>query len=83
MAGMKMNTAILTTVLIGVGIPISCKTIICLSLCGYKLRTRPRNLKLKTESRARKEIEKGKLSTINEQSPIQVLRKNIAHKNNH
>ena len=65
------------------GIPISCKTIICLSLCGYKLRTRPRNLKLKTESRARKEIEKGKLSTINEQSPIQVLRKNIAHKNNH
>ena len=51
--------------------------------CGYRLRTRPRNLKLKTELRAWEEIEKGKLSTINEQSPIQVLPKNIAHKNNH
>jgi len=39
--------------------------------CGYRLRTRPRNLKLKTELRARKEIEKGKLSAINEQSTIQ------------
>ena len=50
--------------------------------CGYRLRTRPRNLKLKNELRARKEIEKGKLSAINEQSPIQALQKNIAHKNN-
>jgi hypothetical protein len=50
--------------------------------CGYRLRTKPRNLKLKTELRARKEIEKGKLSTINEQSPIQVPRKNTAYKNN-
>ena len=51
--------------------------------CGYRLRTRPRNLKFKAELRARKEIEKGKLSAINEQSPIQALQKNIAHKNNH
>jgi hypothetical protein len=50
--------------------------------CGYKLRTGPRNLKLKTELRTRKEIEKGKLSAVNEQSPIQALQKNIAHKNN-
>ncbi|MGB8935425.1 MAG: hypothetical protein WCC17_10015 [Candidatus Nitrosopolaris sp.] len=40
-------------------------------------------MKLKTELRARKEIEKGKLSAINEQSPIEALQKNIAHKNNH
>jgi hypothetical protein len=51
--------------------------------CGYRLRTRPRNLMFKAELRARKEIEKGKLSAINEQSPIQALQKNIAHKNNH
>ncbi len=56
---------------------------IILSTMSGSTTTRPRNLKAKTESRARKEIEKGKLSTINEQSPIQVLRKNIAHKNNH
>jgi hypothetical protein len=37
----------------------------------------------KAELRARKEIEKGKLSAIIEQSPIQALQKNIAHKNNH
>jgi len=49
--------------------------------CGYKLRTGPRNLKLKTELRTRKEIEKGKLSAVNEQLPIQALQKNIAHKN--
>ncbi|MFY9795468.1 MAG: hypothetical protein WAJ93_07235, partial [Candidatus Nitrosopolaris sp.] len=50
--------------------------------CGYRLRTRPRNLKFKNELRARKEIEKGKLSAINEQSPIQAPAKSIAHKNN-
>jgi hypothetical protein len=49
--------------------------------CGYKLRTGPRNLKLKTELRTRKEIEKGKLAAVNEQLPIQALQKNIAHKN--
>ncbi len=42
--------------------------------CGYRLRTRPRNLKLKSELRTRKEIEKGKLSAISEQSAIQALR---------
>ena len=51
--------------------------------CGYRLRTRPRNLKLKTELRARKEIEKSKLSALNEQSPIQALQKRIVHKINH
>jgi hypothetical protein len=49
--------------------------------CGYKLRTGPRNTKFKNELRTRKEIEKGKLSAVNEQSPIQALQKNIAHKN--
>ncbi|HXX96856.1 MAG TPA: hypothetical protein VEL11_07035 [Candidatus Bathyarchaeia archaeon] len=38
-------------------------------------------MKLKTELRTRKEIDKGKLSAVKEQSPIQALRKNIAHKN--
>ena len=51
--------------------------------CGYRLRTRPRNLKLKTELRARKEIEKGKLSAINEQSAIQALERHIVHKVNY
>jgi hypothetical protein len=51
--------------------------------CGYRLRTKPRNLKLKTELRARKEIEKGKLSAIKEQSPLQALQKHIVHKINH
>ena len=49
--------------------------------CGYRLRTGPRNTKFKNELRTRKEIEKGKLSAVNEQSPIQALQKNIAHKN--
>ncbi|MGB8934486.1 MAG: hypothetical protein WCC17_05205 [Candidatus Nitrosopolaris sp.] len=40
-------------------------------------------MKLKTELRARKEIEKSKLSAINEQSPIQALQKRIVHKINH
>ena len=45
--------------------------------CGYRLRTRPRNLKLKTELR---EMEQGKLSAIKEQPPIQ---KSITRKNSH
>jgi hypothetical protein len=44
--------------------------------CGYKLRTGPRNLKLKTELRTRRETEKGKLSAVNEQSSVQALQKN-------
>ena len=50
--------------------------------CGYRLRTRPRNLKFKTELRARKEIEKAKSLAIYEQPPIQG-HQNIAHKRNH
>jgi hypothetical protein len=38
--------------------------------CGYRLRTRPRNKKFKNELRI--EVEKGKLSAVNEQSPLQV-----------
>ena len=49
--------------------------------CGYRLRTGPRNTKCKNELRTRKEIEKGKLSAVNEQSPIQALQKNVAYKN--
>jgi hypothetical protein len=41
--------------------------------CGYRLRTGPRNTKFKNELRRRKEIEKGKLSAVNEQSSIQDL----------
>jgi hypothetical protein len=49
--------------------------------CGYKLRTGPRNLKLKTGIENKERNRKGKLSAVNEQSPIQALQKNIAHKN--
>ncbi|PWU80605.1 MAG: hypothetical protein DLM72_11330 [Candidatus Nitrosopolaris wilkensis] len=49
--------------------------------CGYKLRTRPRNLKFKNRLQA-KEIDKAKISSVNDQSPIQALQKHIAHKNN-
>ncbi|MGC2573671.1 MAG: hypothetical protein WA364_19315, partial [Candidatus Nitrosopolaris sp.] len=51
--------------------------------CGHKLRTGPRNTKLKNELRTRKEIEKGKLSAVNEQTRIQVLQKNVVHRNRH
>ena len=44
--------------------------------CGYRLRTRPRNTKLKTELR---EMEQGKLSAIKELSPLQ---KSFTGKNN-
>jgi len=47
--------------------------------CGYRLRTGPRNTKFKNELRTRKETEKGKLSAVNEESPIQALQKNIAY----
>ena len=49
--------------------------------CGYNLRTGARNLKPKTELRTRKKIEKGKLSAVDWQSPIQAPQKNIAYKN--
>jgi len=42
--------------------------------------TRPRNTKFKNELRTRKEIEKGKLSAVNEQSPIQTLQNNSVHR---
>ena len=45
--------------------------------CGYRLRTRPRNLKLKLNLR---EMEQAKLSARKEESPIQ---KSITGKNNH
>ena len=53
---------------------------ICIYLVVYLALPMAR-LKLKTELRTRKEIEKGKLSAVNEQSPIQALQKNIAYKN--
>jgi hypothetical protein len=49
--------------------------------CGYRLRTRPRNTKFKNELRKKKEIDKGKLSAVNEEPPIQALQKKIMHKN--
>jgi hypothetical protein len=51
--------------------------------CGYRLRTGPRNTRFKNELRRRKEIDKRKLSAVNEQSHIQALQKNIAYKNRH
>jgi hypothetical protein len=51
--------------------------------CGYRLRTRPRNQKLKNELKASKEIEQGKLSARTEQSAIQALQKHIVHKINY
>jgi len=51
--------------------------------CGYRLRTGPRNTKFKNELRIMKETEKGKLSAVNEESPIHALQKNIAYKNSY
>jgi hypothetical protein len=51
--------------------------------CGYRLRTRPRNLKYKAKLQARKEIEKAKLSAVYEQTPIQAHQKHVVHKLDH
>jgi hypothetical protein len=37
--------------------------------CGYRLRTSPRNSKFKAELRARKEIDKAKISVVYKQPP--------------
>jgi predicted amidophosphoribosyltransferase len=50
--------------------------------CGYRLRTRPRNLKYKTKLQASKEIEKAKSLAVYEQPPIQAHQKHIAYKLN-
>jgi len=52
--------------------------------CGYRLRTRPRNLKYKAKLRARKKIDEYR-STLKEQqqkeqATIQVRKKHISHK---
>jgi predicted amidophosphoribosyltransferase len=51
--------------------------------CGYRLRTRPRNLKYKAKLQARKEIEKRNSLDVYEQPPVQAHQKPIAHKSNH
>ena len=52
--------------------------------CGYRLRTRPRNMKYKAKLRARKKIDEYRLSLQQQQQPpIQVHKKRISHKNNH
>ncbi|MFZ0512833.1 MAG: hypothetical protein WAM14_14595 [Candidatus Nitrosopolaris sp.] len=48
--------------------------------CGYRLRTRPRNSKFKAELRARKEIDKAKISVVYEQPPIQDHQKHRTQK---
>jgi hypothetical protein len=52
--------------------------------CGYRLRTRPRNMKYKAKLRARKKIDEYRLSLQQQQQPpIQVHKKRISHKSNH
>jgi predicted amidophosphoribosyltransferase len=46
--------------------------------CGYRLRTNPRNSKFKAELRARKEIDKAKISVVYKQPPTQAPEKHIA-----
>ena len=49
--------------------------------CGYRLRTRPRNMKYKAKLRARKKIDEYRLSLQQQQQPpIQVHKKRISHK---
>jgi hypothetical protein len=51
--------------------------------CGYRLRTRPRNLKYKAKLRARKKIHEYMLSVQQQrQSLIQVHKKQFSHKRN-
>lgn len=55
--------------------------------CGYRLRTRPRNLKFKAKLRATKQIDEYR-STLQEpqqqkQATIQVRKKHISHKKDH
>jgi hypothetical protein len=50
--------------------------------CGYRLRTRPRNLKYKTKLQASNEIEKAKSLAVYEQPPMQAHQKHFAHKRN-
>jgi predicted amidophosphoribosyltransferase len=49
--------------------------------CGYRLRTKPRNLKYKAKLRARKKIDEYR-SSLQQQQPqaIQVRKKHILHK---
>ena len=49
--------------------------------CGYRLRSKPRNLKYKAKLRARKKIDEYR-SSLKEQQPqaIQVHKKHILHK---
>jgi len=51
--------------------------------CGYRLRTRPRNLNYRTKLQARKKIEEAKSLAAYEQPTIQAHQKHIAHKSNH
>jgi hypothetical protein len=51
--------------------------------CGYRLRTRPRNLKYKAKLRARKQIDEYRsIQQRQQQSPIQVHKKRFSHKRN-
>jgi hypothetical protein len=55
--------------------------------CGYRLRTRPRNLKFKAKLRATKQIDEYR-STLQEQqqqkqATIEVRKKHISHKKDH
>ena len=50
--------------------------------CGYRLRTRPRNLKYKAKLRARKRIEEYRISLRQQNPPIQVRKEHISNKGN-
>ena len=50
--------------------------------CGYRLRTKPRNLKYKAKLRARKKIDEYRSSLKQQQQPqaIEVHKKHVSHK---
>jgi predicted amidophosphoribosyltransferase len=48
--------------------------------CGYRLRTRPRNMKYKAKLQARKKIERARSIAVYERPPIQARQKHIVHK---
>jgi hypothetical protein len=52
--------------------------------CGYRLRTRPRNLKYKDKLRAKKKIEEYQLSLQKQYLPtVRARKKHISHKRNY
>lgn len=50
--------------------------------CGYRLRTRPRNLKYKAKLRTRKKIDEFRMSLQQQQPALQAHKRNATHNRN-